>query len=100
MGWPDSNREQHPIDDPKPRLTARPLEDSELVAEDEDLEVLGTVIVATDWETEETSEHPDEERQEEQHRRIPRCALIVDRGFRPPRGDARWVRAPRQPTSR
>ena len=49
-------------------LTARPLEDSELVAEDEDLEVLGTVIVATDSETEETSEHPDDERQEEQHR--------------------------------
>ena len=61
----------------------RPLEDPELMAEDEDLEILSAVVFAAS--AEETGEDPDHEVQEEQHRRIVRCCLIVNRGFRPPR---------------
>ncbi len=55
------------------------------MAEDQDLEVLGAVISASG--DEEPSKRSDDEVQEGQHPRIVRGDLIVNRGFRPPRGD-------------
>ena len=53
-------REEDAIPDPEPRRTARPLEDPELMAQDEDLEVLGSVSSAAlatgDDETRENAE--------------------------------------------
>ena len=43
---PTRGREEDPVDDPEPRSAGLPLEDPELMAEDQDLEVLGAVISA------------------------------------------------------
>jgi hypothetical protein len=45
------------IDSSELRGTGLPLEDPELIAEDEDLEILGAVVLATG--AEETGENPD-----------------------------------------
>jgi hypothetical protein len=52
------------------------LEDPELMAEDEDLEILGAIVLATD--AEETGEHPNDQAEERQRRRILRCGLIAN----------------------
>ena len=75
---------EHPVDGPELRRSARPLEDPELMAEDEDLEILSAVVFAAG--AEETGEDPDHEVQEEQHRRSLRCGPVANPGFRPPRG--------------
>ena len=49
-------REEHPVDHPQLRWTARPPQDPELMAEDEDLEILRTIVQATG--DEETGERP------------------------------------------
>ena len=44
---PTRRREQDPVDGPEPRWARRPLQHPELMAEDEDLEVLGSVVSAS-----------------------------------------------------
>ena len=81
------HREEHPVHGPEPRRAAPSLEDPELVAEDQDLEVFGGIIAAAD--PEESGQRPNDQAEDEQHLRILRCVLIVNRGFRPPRGRTR-----------
>ncbi len=64
---------------------------SELMAEDQDLEVLGGVISASC--DEEPRERSDDEIQEGHHRRIVRGDLIVNRGFGPTRYPDNVIRA-------
>jgi len=80
------HREEHPVNGPELRRTAGPLEDPELMAENEDLEILRAIVQATG--DEEAGEHPNHEVQEEQHRRSLRCGPVAKPGFRPPRAAA------------
>ena len=56
---PTRGCEEDPVDDPEPGWASLPLEDLELMAEDQDLEVLGAVISASG--DEEPSERSDDE---------------------------------------
>ena len=59
---PTGRREEDPVDGPEPGWTRLPLEHPELIAEDEDLEVLGAVTWATlATASEETDEGADDE---------------------------------------
>ncbi len=71
-GFPTpTRREQDPVDGPELRWARLPLEHSELVTENEDLEVLGPVVSATlATADEETDEGADDEVEEGQHRPI------------------------------
>ncbi len=94
---PTRRREEDPVDGPEPRWAARPLEHSELVTEDEDLEVLGSVVSATlATADEETGEGPDEELEEGPHRPIVPGLSDRESGFstptRPRRRSARSFR--------
>ena len=63
-------REQDPVDRPQPRWAGRPLHYPELVAENEDLEVLGSVLALLATADEETDEGADDEVDERPHRPI------------------------------
>ena len=69
-------------------MARRPLQHPELMAENEDLEVLGSIgstrLSSAD---EETDEGADDEVEEGQHRPIVRGCPIANQGFRPPRGE-------------
>ena len=68
---PTRGREEDPVDGPELRWARRPLEHPELMAEDEDLEVLRALVVsATPAADEETDEGPDDEVEERPHRPI------------------------------
>jgi hypothetical protein len=68
---PTRRREEDPVDGPEPEWARRPLQHPELMAENEDLEVLGSVgstrVSSAD---EETDEGADDEVEEGQHRPI------------------------------
>jgi len=49
------------------------------MAKDEDLEILGSVVVTRA--DEETGQPPNDQAEEEEHRRILRCGLIANPGF-------------------
>jgi len=53
------------------------------MAKDEELEILGAIVVARA--DEETGQRPNDQAEEEQHRRILDAALVANPGFRPPR---------------
>ncbi len=79
---PTGRGEEDPVDGPELGWAGPPTKNPELVTEDQDLEVLGSVVSATlATADEETGERPDDEVQEGQHRRIVRGDLIVNRGF-------------------
>jgi hypothetical protein len=64
-------REQDPVDGPELRSARRPLQHPELVAEDEDLEVLGSVVPVRSTTTDEqTDEGADDEVEERPHQPI------------------------------
>jgi len=68
---PTRRREQDPVDGPELRSARRPLQHPELMAEDEDLEVLGSVGATTlATADEETDEGADNEVEERPHRPI------------------------------
>ena len=92
VSWenPACGREQDPVDDPELRWARRPLQHPELMAENEDLEVLGSVdSTSPSGADEETDEGPDDEVEEGQHRPIVRGGTSANLGFRPPRPLAR-----------
>jgi hypothetical protein len=62
-------REQDPVDRPQPRWAGRPLQHPELVAEDEDLEVLRVLVALTEIsDADEANESPDDKVEERPHR--------------------------------
>jgi hypothetical protein len=64
-------REQDPVDGPELRSARRPLQHPELVAEDEDLEVLASVVPVRSTTTDEqTDEGADDEVEERPHQPI------------------------------
>src|SRR5664280_3392265 len=68
---PTRRREQDPVDGPEPRSARGPLQHPELVAEDEDLEVLGAVVSASlSSASEEMHESARDEVEERPHRPI------------------------------
>jgi len=68
---PARRREEHPVDGPELGRARRPLQHPELVAEDEDLEVLGAVVSATPASADdEGNEGTDEQVDERPHRSI------------------------------
>src|SRR5664279_2224466 len=63
------HREQDPVDRPQPRWAGRPLQHPELVAEDEDLEVLRVLVALTEIsDDDEANESPDDKVEERPHR--------------------------------
>ncbi len=97
---PARRREQHPVDDPELGWTGLPLEDAELMAEDQDLEVLGAVMAATlATANQETDGGADQEVEEGQHRPIVPGLSDRESGFATPTRSAirarvleRWSR--------
>jgi hypothetical protein len=80
-------REQGTVDRPQLRWAGRPLQHPELMAEDEDLEVLASVVsalLATD--DEEADEGADDEVEEGQHRPIVPGLSERESGFPTPTG--------------
>ena len=68
---PARRRKQDPVEGPKLRSARRPLQHPELMAQDEDLEVLGTVVpVRSTTPDEQTDEGADDEVEERPHRSI------------------------------
>src|ERR1035437_1058638 len=66
-------REQDPVDRPQLRSARRPLQHPELVAEDEDLEVLRVLVALTEIsDDDEANESPDDKVEERPHRPIVR----------------------------
>ena len=79
-------REQDPVDGPELRSARRPLQHAQLMAEDEDLEVLGAVVPVRSTTTDEqTDEGADDEVEERPHQPIVLGGPIANRGFRTPR---------------
>jgi hypothetical protein len=75
-------REQDPVDGPELRPARRPLQHPELMAQDEDLEVLGTVVpVRSTTPDEQTDEGADDEVEERPHHPIVLGGPIANRGF-------------------
>jgi hypothetical protein len=71
--YPTDRREQDPVDGPELRSAGRPLQHPELMAQDEDLEVLGPVVLALlATADEETDESAGDEVEERPHRPIVR----------------------------
>ena len=68
---PTRRREQDPVDGPELRSARRPLQHPELMAQDEDLEVLGAVVPVTPAGAhEEGNEGADDQVDERPHRPI------------------------------
>ena len=68
---PTRRREEDPVDGPEPRSARRPLQHPELMAQDEDLEVLGAIIpVRSTTADEQTDEGAHDEVEERPHRPI------------------------------
>jgi hypothetical protein len=65
---PTGRGQQNPIDDSELRRAGLAPEHTELVVKDEDLEILGTIVVTRA--NNEASECPNDQAEEEQHRRI------------------------------
>jgi hypothetical protein len=85
-------REEDPVDGPELAWARRPLQHPELMAENEDLEVLGSVdSTSPSSADEETDEGADDEVEERQHRRSYRGCPSANRGFRPRRDHASWT---------
>jgi hypothetical protein len=79
---PARRREQDPVDGPELRPARRPLQHPELMAQDEDLEVLGTVVpVRSTTPDEQTDEGADDEVEERPHHPIVLGGPIANRGF-------------------
>jgi len=75
-------REEDPVDDPEPGWARRPAEHPELMAENEDLEVLRSVdSTSPSGADEETDEGPDDEVEERPHRPIVPGRSDRDSGF-------------------
>ncbi len=88
-------REKDPVTDPELRPTARPLENPELMAEDEDLEILGAVdpapLATAD---DEPGEGADDEVEERPHRPIGPGLSDRESGCSTPTGRAHAIGAP------
>src|SRR5664280_3029941 len=82
---PACGGEEDPVDGPEPGRARRPLQHPELVAEDEDLEVLGPVVLALlATADEETDESADDEVEERPHRPIVPGRSESESGFPTP----------------
>ena len=68
---PTCRGEQDPVDGPELWWAGLPPEDPKLMAKDEDLQIPGAIVVTRA--AEETGEHPNDQAEEEQHRRILGC---------------------------
>jgi hypothetical protein len=80
--YPTDRREEDPVGDPKLRWACRPLQHPELMAEDEDLEVLGSVVPVRSTTTDEqTDEGADNEVEEGPHRSIVPMDPSANLGF-------------------
>ena len=78
---PTGRAEQDSVDGPELRWAGLPPEDSELIAKDEDLEILGTIVgTRTD---EEPGQCPNYQAEQERHRRILGCGWSQIRVFDP-----------------
>jgi hypothetical protein len=87
---PTRRCEEDPIDDTELRSGRRPLQHPKLMAEDEDLEVLASVVSALlATADEETGEGPGDEAERDNIGRSYRDGPSANRGFRPPRPPAR-----------
>ena len=92
---PTRRREEDPVDGPELERARRPLQHPELMVEDEDLEILGSVgSTRLSSAYEETDEGADDEVEEGRHRPIVPGLSERDRGFRPPRALNAPSRAP------
>ena len=79
---PARRHEQDPVDDPKLRSARRPLQHPELMAEDEDLEVLGAVVPVTPaGADDEGDEGANEQVEDRPHQPIVVGDPIANRGF-------------------
>jgi hypothetical protein len=79
---PARRREQDPVDGPELRPARRPLQHPELMAQDEDLEVLGTVVpVRSTTPDKQPDEGADDEVEERPHHPIVLGGPIANRGF-------------------
>src|SRR5665811_2236964 len=84
---PTRRCEEDPIDDTELRSARRPLQHTKLMAEDEDLEVLASVVSALlATADEETDEGADDEVEEGQHRLIVQGLSERESGFPTPTG--------------
>jgi hypothetical protein len=84
---PTRRCEEDPIDDTELRSARRPLQHAKLMAEDEDLEVLASVVSALlATADEETDEGADDEVEEGQHRPIVPGLSERESGFPTPTG--------------
>jgi hypothetical protein len=84
---PTRRREEDPVDGPELEWTRRPLQHPELMKENEDLEVLGSVdSTSPSSADEETDEGADDEVEEGQHRPIVQGLSERESGFPTPTG--------------
>jgi hypothetical protein len=84
---PTRRREEDPVDGPELAWARRPLQHPELMAENEDLEVLGSVdSTSPSSADEETDEGADDEVEEGQHRPIVQGLSERESGFPTPTG--------------
>jgi hypothetical protein len=87
---PTRRREEDPVDGPELEWARRPLQHPELMAENEDLEVLGSVgSTSLSSADEETDEGADDEVEEGQHRPIVPGLSERESGFLTPTGQGR-----------
>src|ERR1035437_5130650 len=87
---PTRRREEHPVDGPELRSASRPLQHPELMAEDEDLEVLGAVVPVTPaGADDEGDEGANEQVEERPHQPIVPGRSEHESGFPTPTGCAR-----------
>jgi hypothetical protein len=94
-------RGQDPVDGPEPRSARRPLQHLELMAEDEDLQVLGSVSVTCgSSDDEETSKGSGDEVEEGEHRPIVPGRSESESGFPTPTGMEPGCVQPRQVASK
>jgi hypothetical protein len=71
---PTCRGEKHSINEPELGWAGLAPEDPELMAKDEDLEILGAIVVT--GADKETGEQPNNQAEEEQHRRILGCGQL------------------------
>jgi len=91
---PTRRREEDPVDGPEPGRARPPLQHPELMAEDDDLEVLGAVISITlAANDEETDEGPDDKVEERPHQPIVPGLSERESGFPTPTGSVAVIGA-------
>jgi len=88
---PACGGEEDPVDEPEPGRARRPLQHPKLMAEDEDLEVLGSVLALLATADEETDEGAGDEVEERPHRPIVPGLSERESGFLTPTGSLKRI---------